>query len=150
MPALIRKMWQEANPDTTEYLELKIEMLSREIKQLEHRIAESLRPTKLTIAESQGHRFIDTAEILYIQAKGNYSTICLANGSMHLISKTLKALHLSLPEGCFIRCHASYLVNKNHVRKTPDTTSMELISGDIIPISRRKYQYVIERLSTSI
>ena len=147
MPALIKKIWQDAKLDSSLHLQMKVDQLTKKVLDLENTIRENRKAFVLSIPEGNGHRFIDSDDILYVQAQGNYSTIFVNNGSQYLISKTLKAISEGLPDASFVRCHAAYLVNTKYIIKTGDSSSLELISGDVLPISRRKYQSLIEQLS---
>jgi two-component system LytT family response regulator len=87
---------------------------------------------------------LDADDILYCQADGCYSKIHLRNDRMILHSKTLQKLEEQLPEGIFIRCHNSFLVNRNMVNEVVLNLKTLIIGDKRIPISRRKYNIVID------
>ena len=96
--------------------------------------------TKFKLILLNGSRFIDISEIIYLKAVNNYSNVFLIDGTCYLQSKTLKKFQTEFGPELFIRCHKSFLVNKNHIDlpKTNLKVIVLLTNGITIPISRRK------------
>ena len=89
-------------------------------------------------------------EIYYCKAQGNYTRVNFSNGHSILLSMTIKTVEKYLPENAFIRCHQSYIVNKNHVRQYTIDGGLALDKIDLlIPVSRRKRKDVLDELSGS-
>ncbi|KKO45281.1 hypothetical protein WG68_11190 [Arsukibacterium ikkense] len=102
------------------------------------------KPTILKIAGVGKVDIINTVQISFCQAAGDYSEINLTDGRQHLYSGTLKTLESELPS-TFLRVHRSYLVNLEQVKRLTTSTdkrsgsaaSLLLTNGQQIPVSRR-------------
>ncbi|PTT75240.1 MULTISPECIES: LytR/AlgR family response regulator transcription factor [unclassified Chryseobacterium] len=64
----------------------------------------------VTLKNADGHFFMNTEEICYIQSDDNYCEIHKKDGKMIVMSKTLKDIEKILP-AAFIRIHRSYIIN---------------------------------------
>lgn len=103
---------------------------------------------KITIATSEGYEFIELANLIRIEADGNYSILYLINKKL-ITSKALKYYEdLIVDDNMFIRVHASHIINKKHVVKyiKADGGSLMMIDNSNIVISSRKKQHVLEVL----
>lgn len=60
--------------------------------------------------------------------------------------KSMKEMERELQEKGFVRCHTSYLVNLYYV-KGVKKLEIELITGEILPVSQPKRKEVMERLA---
>jgi DNA-binding LytR/AlgR family response regulator len=56
-------------------------------------------------------------KIFYLQAFGNYVKVFVQKRGMILVQQKLQDFEDQLPSEIFIRCHKSYIVNKNHITK---------------------------------
>ncbi len=86
----------------------------------------------------------DINNLLYIQSSDNYIDICYKNKSSvqhKLVRNTLVAVEQSINHTALIRCHRSFIINKNHVRSIIRNTGCYKIiienSNIEIPISRK-------------
>ena len=77
---------------------------------------------------------IPIKEILFLERRGHYTYISLHNGTILEVKEKLAALHDSLGNADFVRCHISYLVNIRYVRRMEDRTLI-LENGEQIPVS---------------
>jgi DNA-binding LytR/AlgR family response regulator len=60
---------------------------------------------------------VRSTEIVYVQAKVNYSIVIMKDGREFLVATTLKKVEEKL-EGCgFIRPHKSFLINTQYILK---------------------------------
>ena len=92
--------------------------------------------------------------ILYVKAQENYVRIYyLESGHLkdYTIRSTMLAIAPLMEHYGFIRCHRSYYVNPSHIvalrRDRDDAFSAELdVPGTILPISKRVYQEIAQRL----
>ncbi len=96
--------------------------------------------SKLALPQQYGYEFINSRDIYYIVADGNYVHIVHKNGKPdYLISKSLHYFEQILDEGIFIRTHNSYIVNileiKTYIRG--DGGSLVINNGARIPVSRK-------------
>jgi two-component system LytT family response regulator len=103
---------------------------------------------KIALPSSDGVSFIDLADILYLQADGNYCHFFSCNGEKNLITKTLKDYEEILPKDFFFRTHQSYIVNIKQVKKVlkEDGGFALLENGKKIPISRRRKEAFLNKL----
>lgn len=98
----------------------------------------------LCIPTMKGKRHIAHMNILFCKGNGSYSIIYAKNLKKVIISKVLKWSEYRLPSEQFIRVHHSYLVNKNAILNFHYAvqSSITLIDGTIIPVSRSRKNYV--------
>jgi two-component system LytT family response regulator len=84
--------------------------------------------------------------ILFVEAQSNYSIFHLSNGRKVVASKNLGSFENYLAQYQFIRCHQSYLVNPQFIRRISKLKSMVLIldQGNEIPVSRRHRKKVLD------
>lgn len=101
---------------------------------------------RLAIPTTGGLVFFDIDEILRCESDKNYTTFFLINGKKFISAKTLKEYEELLSEYNFIRVHQSHLVNPQFIREYIQKGSMEMRDGTRIPVSRRKHQWVHEKL----
>jgi len=89
-------------------------------------------------------------EIVRCEAQGNYTDVRLANGSSLLITKTLKHYEDILIMDNFFRVHKSHLVNLDFVRRYVKGRQgmIEMVDGQMIEVSTRKKEALLERLAT--
>lgn len=80
---------------------------------------------------------INTADIYYIEVRGKECYICLENEQI-VSRKTIAFFEDELDKAGFFRVHRSYLVNMRKVRSF-DKSKIELVNGEKIDISARKY-----------
>lgn len=73
-------------------------------------------------------------EILYLDSSNNKCTLHQKDGKYHTIYKKLDEIQEELPP-YFLRCHQSYLVNMNYIKRADK--EFELVTGDIISIRQR-------------
>lgn len=81
--------------------------------------------------------------IIYCKSDGNYTTFYRQNADKIVISKSLKKVEEILSEDNFIRCHQSYMVNKNHVVKYSHQGYLIIKSDMKIPVSGSRKEAVL-------
>ncbi len=96
--------------------------------------------SKIAIPSSDGYTFLNTSEIQYCEADLNYTKVITVNGDLFLSTKNLKEFEELLSPLNFFRCHKSWLINLNFVKKYSRTDGNRvLMSNDKwIDISFRK------------
>lgn len=87
---------------------------------------------------------IAVSDIVYCQSDKGYTSFCLLDGEKVVTSKGLKEYESLLPPELFIRCHQSYLINANHLKKFFKDGQAEMANGDVIPVSDRKKQAIMD------
>jgi DNA-binding LytR/AlgR family response regulator len=88
-----------------------------------------------TIINRNNEVILQVKDIIYCESAKRIVYFHCVGGTFSMYAK-LDDVHSSLP-ACFVRCHQSYVVNFNHVKKL-GTTDIELITGKTIPVSQRK------------
>lgn len=97
-------------------------------------------PSKLAIPTSEGMEYLDTKEIIRIEADRSYSWFYMVGGEKHLVSRNLKEYQELLGDQNFFRPHNSHLINLNHVKKYVRHEGGYIIMSDesSVPMSRGK------------
>lgn len=104
--------------------------------------------SKIIFPYDHGFKVEHSNNIIFCQANGNSTKMVRLNNPDIFISKTLKWFTNSLNEPTFFRIHKSFFININYVtffNKTNNT--VQLINGEILPISVRKVKEFYFRLS---
>ena len=100
------------------------------------------------------HVALDIADLLYIEAVGNYVKVCqLLNGDVHttMLRATMKQMEDALQAyPMIVRCHRAFMVNLGQVEQiSSNSRAMLLImrhSHDAIPVSRSNVNKLKELL----
>jgi len=92
--------------------------------------------------------YIEIKKIISCKGEANYTRIYLNNGKSLLVSKPLIEYEEILENYGFIRTHKSHLVNLHHVQSFIKIDGGSLLMSDktSIPVSRRKKDFVLEKL----
>ena len=85
---------------------------------------------------------IQTKEILYIEAVGNYIRLYLENEKPLVITQTMKYILSVLPPAKFIRIHKSYIVKREGITNFKKT-EVTLSNKTVLPVGR-KYSVLLE------
>lgn len=104
---------------------------------------------KISITSGSVTHFVPVTEIVRAESQSNYSMVYFTNRPKQLITKTLKELEEQLGDQHFLRVHHSHLVNLDYVigYKNQDSGYLVMHGNDIVEISRRKKQEVLQRLN---
>ncbi|MBK7880951.1 MAG: response regulator transcription factor [Saprospiraceae bacterium] len=92
-------------------------------------------PEKIEISDGKENYKLNVNEILYIQADHVYSHIFLEKDKKLIIRKAIQYLHDLLSPTLFVRCHRSFIINTEFVKKW-NREVVEMSNGTIIPISK--------------
>jgi len=117
---------------------------SREYRNLDYsNLLENLRtprPSKLAIPTNDGIEYLNTAEIIRIEADRSYSWFFLTDKRKYLVSRNLKEYQELLQDVDFFRPHNSHLINMIFVKKfiRHEGGYIEMTDGSNVPISRGK------------
>ena len=100
----------------------------------------STMPSKLAIPTSEGMEYLNTKDILRVEADRSYSWFFLADGRKILVSRNLKEYHELLADKNFFRPHNSHLINLEYVKKyiRQEGGSIALTDGTEVPVARGK------------
>lgn len=106
-------------------------------------------PKRLAISTLDGLEYLDTGEIVRIEAEGSYSRFHLTTHRKIVVSRPLKEFHEILANRNFFRPHNSHLINLDFVRKYyRNEASIGLSDGSTIPISRAKKTLFVEIMNS--
>lgn len=89
----------------------------------------------IELFDGKKHHIIKLYNILYIEADHVYLNIFFADGKYITIRQSLKQILSEIPQEIIIRCHRSYLVNKNHI-KSWGNSHITLYNNKEIPVSK--------------
>jgi two-component system LytT family response regulator len=104
-------------------------------------------PKKIAIYTSDGVEFVDTSDIVRIEADGSYSNIFLNNKKKILSSKNLKEFQNILCKETFFRAHHSHLINLLKVKRFLRNEGLvEMHDGSMVSISRRNRDEFIQQM----
>lgn len=96
-------------------------------------------------------QLLSVSEIDYIQADGHYTQVHMIDGSVHLHEKSFERLLSLLPDN-FQRIHRSFAVNTLNLLRINISSggkySVDTCCSEEIPLSRRYYMYLKQKLST--
>jgi two-component system LytT family response regulator len=104
---------------------------------------------KIALPSAKEIRFVRPDEVRCCEAKNNYTIFNLEGGEKLVISKPIYEYEELLEGYGFIRCHNSYLVNKEAVKSMlkEDGAIFLVIDNLRIPVSKQKREFVKQQLS---
>ena len=106
--------------------------------------------SSLKLNTSTGDYLIDTNKIVRIEASSNYSKLYFSNGKMLVTAKLLSWFEERLQPASFTRLHPSHLINNGYVQLyKPACKTVELQNGKIIPVSRRRKKFVLQKFAAA-
>lgn len=101
---------------------------------------------KIVVHTERETHVINISELIRCEADSNYTKFYLTDQAYILASKPLKHYEEMIAGQGFIRTHRSHLVNLNFVKKLINIGvkkhKLELITGEQIPISLKRYSQV--------
>lgn len=97
-------------------------------------------PSKLAIPTSEGMEYLNTRDIIRIEADRSYSWFFMKDGTKYLVSRNLKEYQDLLSDRNFFRTHNSHLVNLEWVKKyiRQEGGYIQMTDDSTVPISRSK------------
>ncbi|MEN8224802.1 MAG: LytTR family DNA-binding domain-containing protein [Bacteroidota bacterium] len=109
---------------------------------------QSAMPSKLAIPTSTGMEYLNTKEIIRVEADRSYSWFFMEGGGKFLVSRNLKEYQELLSDRNFFRTHNSHLINLEHVKKyiRHEGGYIEMTDASTVPISRGKKDLFLEHM----
>lgn len=109
-------------------------------------------PSKLAIPTNDGMEYLNTNDIIRVQADRSYSWFYMKSGKKYLVSKNLKGYQELLSDRYFFRTHNSHLINLEHVQKyiRHGGGSIEMTDGSRVALSRTKKDLFLLEMSKKI
>ncbi|MCW8313303.1 MULTISPECIES: LytR/AlgR family response regulator transcription factor [Sphingobacterium] len=105
------------------------------------------KPRKIALRTFEFTQIVHIDDILYCQGDKGYTTFYIKDNKPMMVSKVLKHFETMLPETEFIRCHQSYLINANHIKKYFKDGQLEMADGKMIPVATRKKDVIQQFLN---
>ena len=95
---------------------------------------------KIAIPTMEGLQFLNITDIMYLEARSNYTIFFLQNDHKLMVSRSLKDFEELLPASTFFRIHHSYIINKNFLEKyiKGEGGQVVLHNGTTLDVSKRK------------
>jgi two-component system, LytTR family, response regulator len=94
---------------------------------------------KIAVPCNDGYIFVNSTDIIFCEADLKYTEIYTAKNERIVSSKNLGEFEELLPSPIFFRCHKSFVININFVKKYLKSDNRVLMSNDkIIDVSTRK------------
>lgn len=95
---------------------------------------------RLALPSVEGLQFVETSDIIYLEADSNYTCFHLLKNSKVTVGKTMKDFEDLLPAGQFIRIHHSYIINKSMVERyiRGEGGQVVMTNGAVLDVARRK------------
>jgi two-component system, LytTR family, response regulator len=91
---------------------------------------------------------IDLDDIIYYEAKKNYTIFHITSGEPIITSRTIKDYDDMLQDGNFLRLHQTYTINLKYLRcYFKDTNEVEMINGVKIPVAFRRKEDLMRILN---
>lgn len=123
----------------------RIRQLEAEVKRLQ--VQNSSQDKCIRILQGSRLIRVPLVEIIFIRAESNYSRIFLKNGIEYFTSKTLKSWAQEIKDADFLRCHRSFLINKQEiVEVNRHAYHIVMRNGEEIPVSRRSQKNCVTSL----
>jgi two-component system LytT family response regulator len=104
-------------------------------------------PMRFVVRGAERARFIDVADVDWIESAENY--VCLHSGAESgLLRETMNSLEVRLREAHFVRIHRKLLVNASHIREVSalGNGEYEVFVGEKLLKSSRRYQRAVTTL----
>ena len=94
----------------------------------------------MAIPTSTSIEFIETNDIMYLEADGKYTVFYLENNSSKMVSKNIGEYEKHLPKDLFFRIHHKYIVNLNKIKviNKSDGNYCQLKDGKSLSIAKRR------------
>jgi two-component system LytT family response regulator len=95
---------------------------------------------RIGIRVKEGLVYLDIADIIWIESKGNYCIFYATHSRKYLASKNIGEYDGRLPANTFFRVHKSFLINVTMVKRyiRSEGYFVEMTDGTLIEVSRRK------------
>ncbi|SHJ52390.1 DNA-binding response regulator, LytR/AlgR family [Arenibacter nanhaiticus] len=90
--------------------------IRKSLFKLNLKLGEEQKPPTLLLQSYKDCRYLNTEEIVYLQADNNATDFYMVDGSIISAYKTLKTFENNLPEN-FIRIHQSFIINISYISR---------------------------------
>lgn len=125
-----------------------VEIVSKTVENREMETAEEALES-ISVKHNNRVFIISLEELIYIQADGDYVTLCTSEGNF-LKEQTMKYFQMALPADRFVRIHRSYIVNVAEISSVDnrgrEVYYVTLKNGTALRTSSSGYQELKQRL----
>lgn len=123
----------------------------RQVKELYLNFLENLKnkektQLKLALSSSSGLRLASPSEVVHCTGINNYTQFHLTDGTIIVVSKTIKEFEEILADHGFIRTHKSHLVNIEYIKEIRNDNTILLTNDQWVDVSRRRQRDVAEAI----
>lgn len=101
---------------------------------------------KLALADTTEIKYVQTDEIIRLQAESNYTHIFMKDNKIFVSAKTLKEYDELLQGHNFLRVHKSHLVNSIHIEAYDRQGILIMSDGTKVEVARRKKEFLQQSL----
>ncbi len=108
------------------------------ILQLSQYLKASTRNTMMAIPVESGLEFVDSEDILKLNASEGYTLIFMKDGTKIMSSKPLNYYTNLLDPTAFFQVHRSYVINLSCIKKYHKVGFVQLMDGSEIPVAKTK------------
>ena len=104
---------------------------------------------RLALPTTQGFIFVNTEDILRLEASGNYTFLYLKTNEKMVVSRTLKEFEEMLDRRQFTRVHHSHIINHHYIKKYYRGRGgfVEMEDNTTIEVSIRKKDEFLSKFS---
>lgn len=102
---------------------------------------------RLVLSLHDSFQVVEFNDLMYCKSDSGYTTFFLQGGREFMTSKPIKEFENQLPDSIFVRTHQSYIVNLNYVDKFDKTNFVSLKDNTKIPVSTRKRNEFVSRMT---
>lgn len=104
---------------------------------------------RITLKTAESIYIINTSDIVFCEADGNYTTFYLLDKRRVTVSRPLGDYEEMIGSDRFIRTHQSYLVNMDHIiRYEKGEGTIITVTEDKVPVSTRKKEQLLQFLNS--
>ncbi|MFK7932007.1 MAG: LytR/AlgR family response regulator transcription factor [Saprospiraceae bacterium] len=103
---------------------------------------------RIFLPNNDGFEIVQIADILYLEADGNYTYVYTESGKKIFVVKSLRSLEELLPRDEFYRIHHSFIVRLTAITSFSKAEGdiVQLSNGKNIPVARRRKNGLFELL----
>ncbi|UIR57289.1 LytTR family DNA-binding domain-containing protein [Sphingobacterium sp. SRCM116780] len=120
---------------------------SMQLNMAENYLKSPAKPKRIALRTFEYTQILNVEDILYCHGDKGYTTFYTKDTNPMMVSKVLKHFEAMLPDSDFIRCHQSYLINVNYIKKYYKDGQLEMTDGKLIPVSSRKKEVILQFLN---
>lgn len=96
---------------------------------------------RLMVSRPGRRQYCEYSEIMFLESSDKITRIHLANGECLVHRTRLSLLEKSIGDSRFLRCHQSYLVNMDFIKRVEQ--DFILADGSIVPIRVRSHRQIV-------